>query len=115
MKSFSDKPTWIQANPNSARSPCQPQAGRIVLTAMSDPAAESLERFAARLTALEEAVAYNQRTLDALDESLRYFQRRLNTLETGLSVLGKQLGIVTESLAETPRPRQAEGPAARDA
>jgi len=71
---------------------------------MSKPGSDPLESLTRRVTALEEAVAYSERTIDDLDHALRDFHQRLDTLEKRLSHLAQQLGVVAET-AEGGKPK----------
>lgn len=70
------------------------------LQAMNAPTPDRLDQLITRVTSLEEAVSYCERTLDDLDHVMRDFQKRLGALEGRLTRLSKQLGFIADSMGE---------------
>jgi uncharacterized coiled-coil protein SlyX len=67
---------------------------------MNEPTSDRLEQILTRVTSLEEAVSYCERTVDDLDQVMRDFQKRIGALEGRLTRLSKQLGFVADSMNE---------------
>ncbi|MEN6492869.1 MAG: SlyX family protein [Thermoguttaceae bacterium] len=75
---------------------------------MNEPTSDRLEQILTRVTSLEEAVSYCERTVDDLDQVMRDFQKRIGALEGRLTRLSKQLGFVADSMNEGPERKVEE-------